>query len=106
MPFSLKVAVTAGALTGGAIALAQNRERVWEFSEHILQKGADFCRQRVEAHKKNMVYATDVEDSEYKQYETDEDSDEDISTASETELLTPNESENEWEHDLDMTSLD
>lgn len=87
VPFSLKVAMTAGAITGGAIALLNNKEKLWLLSESILQKGADYCKQKA-AHK--VIYADDLDEL---------DNESDIDT--EYEMSTPNETENEWEDDLD-----
>lgn len=63
---SIKVAVTAGALAGATIAVVNNKENVLRGAEYILQKGADFCRQRLEkAHEMNMHFAESHEDGAF-----------------------------------------
>ena len=63
---SIKVAVTAGALAGATLAVVNNKESVLRGAEYVLQKGADFCKQRLEkAQEMNMHFAESHEDSAF-----------------------------------------
>lgn len=63
---SIKIAVTAGALAGATIAVVNNKESVLRGAEYVFQKGADFCKERLEkAHEMNMHFAESHEDSAF-----------------------------------------
>lgn len=46
VPLSVKLAVTTGAILGGTLAVLNNKEKVLELAGEILQKGADYCKER------------------------------------------------------------
>lgn len=63
---SVKFALTAGALAGATLAVVNNKENVLKGAEYVLQKGANFCKQRLEkAHEMNMHFAESHEDSAF-----------------------------------------
>ncbi|KAK6459210.1 uncharacterized protein RJT20DRAFT_124399 [Scheffersomyces xylosifermentans] len=73
IPVTVKIAMTVGAITGATIAFINNKERVLETTEFILQKGADFCRQKLEEAKHaNMHFADAYEDDELSHRTTSE----------------------------------
>ncbi|EGV61212.1 hypothetical protein CANTEDRAFT_116670 [Yamadazyma tenuis ATCC 10573] len=105
VPFSIKMAITAGALLGGTVALVNNKERVLEFGEKLFQGGADFCKESLEKHKQGIVYAADLSDGELEDY--DSESATDLETLfSKSEMTTPDASDVEWEHDLEIDLVD
>lgn len=103
MPISVKVAIAVGAASGAAIAAIRNKEKILETAELILQKGADFCRQKLEETKQmNSAFADDYPDGRFYEvydeksgarttgfsaYDTDEATTPDISDVSEDEFV-------------------
>lgn len=72
VPLSVKLAVSFGAVIGGGIALAQNREKVLENTAALLQKGLDFCNEQLEktrARDERIAFAADFQDNEYAAYD-------------------------------------
>lgn len=58
--------MTVGAVTGATIAFVNNKEKVLETTEYILQKGANYCRHRLEKLKEaNLHYADSYGDAEF-----------------------------------------
>lgn len=67
VPFSIKAAVTLGAIAGATVAVVQNREFLLEKLAEILEYGAKKCRKRLEEH--NKIYACNYKDGEFAEYE-------------------------------------
>ncbi|EAZ62835.2 predicted protein [Scheffersomyces stipitis CBS 6054] len=120
VPLSVKIAMTVGAVTGAAIAIANNKEKVLETAEFVFQMGADFCRAKLEEAKvANMHFADAYEDNEFASeapsarstgrsysHETDDDSatTPETSDFSDDEMFYGDESDSVVE--LDVQSLD
>lgn len=108
MPISVKVAIAVGAASGAAIAAIRNKEKILETAELILQKGADFCRHKLDETKyMNGAFASDYADGRF--YEVyDEKSGARTTGYSETdEATTPDTSDvSEDEFVADTVSLD
>lgn len=62
VPISIKVAITSGVIIGGTVAFLNNRERVLDAAAELLQKGADYCREKSRPIK--AAYADSYEDGE------------------------------------------
>lgn len=116
VPMSIKFAVTAGALAGATLAVVNNKENVLRGAEYVLQKGADFCKQRLEkAQEMNMHFAESHEDSAFASGYTysengdstgndtpdDMDSDRDYATTPDVSDMSDSSDE-----EIDMISLD
>lgn len=91
---STKMALTAGALVGGTVAIGVNREQVLEFAADILQKGADFCNEQL--NKEKIKMAVQMQDSELVFSEEDLYSEATTPSASEDEDVG-----SEYDHDDD-----
>lgn len=97
----MKAAVTIGALAGGTIAIVNNKQKLLELSESLFQKGADFCRERLEEEK--MKFSTNLEDGALKGYDSDSENESDLEPDyNDSEITTPEGSDVE----LDLESLD
>lgn len=84
--------------------MLNNKERLFEIGEQVLQGGADFCRSQLKQHQKHVIYADELEDGAFEGYETEAETE--VTDFSDTEVSTPDASDHEWEHDLDVDSLD
>ncbi|CAN3371204.1 hypothetical protein DICA4_F35410 [Diutina catenulata] len=62
VPASVKVALLLGTVAGTTVAIINNRERLLETAEYYLQKGVDYCHQKLDEEKEKMMYASEVED--------------------------------------------
>lgn len=91
MPFSVKVALAIGGVAGAGLAIANNRATILQAAENLFNRGAEYCHQKLEAHKikNDGVFADGYEDGAFAEAE------EGKSTGYEsfTEVSTPNTSD-------------
>lgn len=84
------MAITVGALAGATLAVAHNREHLYESAISLLDKGSNYFKQKLEMHKVQQMAV--VEDDLYGDYDDDD------------SATTPDQSE--WEDELEADALD
>lgn len=135
VPLSVKLAVTAGAIVGGTLAVLNNKEKVMEIAGEILQKGADYCKERTktspieiievdsdaEVESKSASYASDYADGAWSSFNDEghstgaryfSETDEELTTPdftdydSESDILRINTNEKFDDENVEIVSLD
>lgn len=71
MPFSVKVALAIGGVAGAGLAIANNRATILQAAENLFNRGAEYCHQKLEAHKikNDGVFADGYEDGAFAEAE-------------------------------------
>lgn len=64
----MKLAVTAGALVGGTVAIMNNKQKVFETAEVFFEAAAQFCKEQQQRMKQaNMAFADSHADGSFRQ---------------------------------------
>ncbi|KAL7666833.1 hypothetical protein ABC855_g494 [[Candida] zeylanoides] len=103
IPISVKIAVTAGALVGGAAAVIGNREKMLVTAEAILQMGADFFRRQNEKLKlaNEGVFADNYSEGSFSIQSGDDKRSRESHSGYSSGITTPDASDDEVDDDND-----
>ncbi|KAG4407333.1 hypothetical protein JTP64_002868 [Candida tropicalis] len=94
IPVSVKIALGVGTVVGATVALIKNKEALYETAESLFNKGAEYCRTKLEEAKiaNQSHFADTYQDKEFSTGKTtgsnlrDESDYEDISTPDTTDF--------------------
>lgn len=102
VPFSVKAALTTGAIIGGTVAVINNREKLYEVAAEFLEKGAEFCRERSKTQPiETPAYALEYQDGEYSNFDEEGNFIDGVDEGSETdEMTTPDTTDIDSDFDL------
>ncbi|KAK6205515.1 uncharacterized protein RJT21DRAFT_16465 [Scheffersomyces amazonensis] len=119
IPLSFKIALAAGAFAGATITVMAHKEEILQIAEDLFERGAKFCRDKLEEAKQANAaaqYAYNFEDGEFDNYETEGEVNDSSgrSTGFSTpgsqsdydEATTPSATDDESWDDLETQSLD
>lgn len=64
VPALVKVAMMVGAVAGTSLAVYNNRDRILETAEQLLELGAQYCREKLEESRQQRMAAVPMEVSD------------------------------------------